>query len=229
MSPVYYSEKTHRKIVHFSQCKVLKKIPEERLLCFQDLKQAKEHGYRLCKCCPSLAREYRKDQAEIDSYCRKAGFMFKLQDDVIHIISKHDCWRLIFDAQHNKMKLFHKNTQQRYFKKKKPVIINGFHVQPCHYKSVLEYLKYISSHDQYRDTYTYTEKKSYIQESEYEPPEWVLEKYGEEYLSSLGTGYERIKGTKKYKKEQKKRKRKKHRASIRRVYELIEELAVIGG
>ena len=228
MDQLFYSINSHRKIVHHPHCRILQKIPKESRLNFKDIKKAKKEGYRLCYCCSPVAGKYRKEEADISNYCKESGITVRLQDEVIHIISRHDCWRIISLGEEKKLVLFHKNRQHRYFDRKHPVIINGFHLQPCNYGSILGYLEYISSHDRYRDEHSVWNKNDQKPDEIYQPPEWAINKYGEEYLKANNGRNNRVKGTKKYKKEQKRNKRLKRYSEINRVRAVIDELAVTG-
>jgi hypothetical protein len=110
--------------------------------------------------------------------------------------------------------------------------VPGFHWQPFRSSSILGYLEFIVSHDLYRDEHPCTEKmlpqtgrKEMLAEK---LPEWLLDKYGSDYLFADDQSYQRIKGTKKYKKEMARKKRQKRRAAIIRVNALLDELAVMG-
>ncbi len=228
MCTLFYSANSHRKIVHQSHCKILKRVPKENRLRFESLEEAKAHGYRLCNCCPSIAQKYRKERAQITEFCRKRGFTMKLQDGVIHVISRHDCWRIITNGNNNTLFLYHKNTAKRTYKEKIPSIIPGYHSQAYRSKTILGYLEYIDSHDGFWDEHLCTEFVPAKQDKVCDMPVWFTDKYGEDYRSYAAPHYQRIKGTKRYRKEQAKKKRQERRAAIIRVNALLDELAVIG-
>ena len=228
MCTLFYSANSHRKIVHQSHCKILKRVPKDNRLRFESLEEAQAHGYRLCNCCPSVAQKYRKERAQIVQFCRKHSFAMKLQDGVIHVISRHDCWRIITNGNNNTLFLYHKNTAKRTYKEKTPSIIPGYHSQAYRSKTILGYLEYIDSHDGFRDEHPCTEFVSAKQDKVCDMPSWIADKYGQDYYSLVAPQYKRIKGTKRYRKEQAKKKRQERRASIIRVNALLDELAAIG-
>ena len=228
MCTLFYSSNSHRKIVHLSHCKVLKRVPKENRRSFKNLKEAQAHGYRLCNCCPSIAQKYRKERSRVKNYCKDHGFAFKLQDGVIHVISKHDCWRMITSGNNNTLFLYHKNTTRRTCKEKIPSIIPGYHSQTYRSKTIFGYLEYINSHDGYRDKHPCTEFTPTKQDKVCDIPSWITEKYGQDYRSFVSLQYKRIKGTKGYRKEQAKKKHQERRAAIIRVNALLDELAFIG-
>jgi len=228
MCTLVYSANSHRKIVHLSHCKIIKRIPKSSRRTFDSLEEAQEHGYRLCNCCPSIAGKYRKERKQVNNFCRDNGFTFKLLDGTIHVISKHDCWRIIVNGNNKSLFLYHKNTGKRYHKEAHPSIIPGFHSQSFRSKTILGYLEYIASHDVYRDEHPCTESTSSTIEKVRKLPPWVIDKYGEDFASFTAPKYKRIRGTKKYRKKQAKKKRQERQASIIRVNALLEELAVLG-
>lgn len=228
MCTLIYSANSHRKIVHLSHCKIIQRIPKSSRRTFDSLEEAQEHGYRLCNCCPSISGKYRKERRQVNDFCKDNGFTFKLLDGTIHVISRHDCWRIIVNGNNKSLFLYHKNTGKRYHKEPNPSIIPGFHSQSFRSKTILGYLEYIASHDSYRDEHPCTENSSPAMDKVCELPQWVVDKYGKEYASLTAPKYRRVKGTKKYRKEQEKKKRQERRASIIRVNALLEELAVIG-
>ena len=225
MCTLFYSAGSHRKIVHLSHCKVLKRVPKENRRSFESLEEAQAHGYRLC---PSIAQKYRKERSRVKKFCKDHDFTFKLQDGVIHVISKHDCWRMITNGNNNSLFLYHKNTAKRTYKEKIPSIIPGYHSQAYRSKTILRYLEYIDSHDGYRNDHPSTGSTAPKQDKVCNMPSWMTQKYGQDYSSFISPQYRRIKGTKRYRKEQAKKKCQERRAAIIRVNALLEELAVIG-
>ncbi|PSL08853.1 hypothetical protein EI53_02114 [Fusobacterium naviforme] len=228
MCTVFYSTNSHRKIVHLSHCSIFRHIPKDNRRSFSSLEEAQEHGYRLCNCCPSVAQKYRKGRKQVDDFCRQHGLSFKLFNGVIHVISRHDCWRIIVNGNNHTLFLYHKNTEKRFFKDPHPSIIPGYHSQAYRSKTILGYLEYIVSHDEYRDEHPCTEKAAPEAVPVYSAPSWVADKYGADYPRSASRHYRRIMGTKKYRNAQAKKKRQERRAAIIRVNALLDELAAIG-
>ena len=228
MSTLIYSANSHRKIAHLPHCSIIRRIPLNNRLRFENLEEAQAHGYCLCKCCPSIAQKYRKERKSVDSFVKESGMVFKLQDDTIHIISRHDCWRIIVNGRNKRLFLYHKNTERRFRNNDGQSIIPGYHPQSFRADTILSCLKYIRSHDHYRNEHPCTEKITPPKVSTKEEPEWFVEKYGEYHQSYIRQHHKRIRGTKKYKKEQKRKKRQEIRAGIIRVNALLEELSIIG-
>lgn len=228
MCVLYYSVHSHRKVVHLSHCRILHRIPKESRRSFNSLEEAQRHGYRLCNCCPPAAQKYRKERKPVNEFCRKAGFVLKLKDGAIHIISRHDCWRIITCGKSNKLFLYHKNTSRRYGKNPHPSIIPGYHSQAVRSDTILRYLEYIDSHDRYRDKHPCTEQNPGKLDEVSNIPAWIADKYGTDHSAYTVSRYRKKKGTKKYKKEQARKKQLERRAAIIRVDALLEELSAIG-
>ena len=218
MRTLIYSAKSHRKIVHLPNCKILEHISKENLRSFKNFEEAKAHGYRLCNCCSSIVQKYRKEKRKVKDYCRDHGFIFKLQDEAIHVISKHDCWQMITSGNRNNLFLYHKNTAIRRYKEKNPSIIPGYHSQAFRSETIMGYLEYISSHDGYRDEHPCTEHTSSAQD--------VVCSFAA--LPGIAFRKKHLKGSKRQRKEQAKKQRQERRASIIRVNALLDEFSVIG-
>lgn len=226
MTQVLYSINSHRKIVHLSNCEIIHRVPKKNRRTFDSLEEAFEHGYHICKCCPAIAQRYRREKKAVDSFCRNNQLQFKIEDGAMHVISPHECWRIITCGKKRKLTLYHKNK----FEPKGeniPSIIPGYHYQAYHSDTILEYLEYIVRHDEFRSMHPCAKSSriTKIKQQPYSTP-WIIGKYGEPWHSPNTKGsYVRIKGTKRYREEQKKKKRRERRESIVRVNELIEELA----
>lgn len=230
MGPVYYSIKSHRKTVHLSNCSYLCHIPSKNIRSFKSLEEAEKYGYRLCNCCPSIASKYRKERKQIKEFCKTQGFISKIHNGSLHIISACDCWQIITNGRNNSMFLYHKNTDMRFRREKHPSMVPGYHSQSFRSDTIIGYLNYISSHDEFRSEhpfgdYSYLKKNT---EKTSERPDWHIEKCGEEIVSAENKSYIRIKGTHQYRKDQKKKKKIKRRAEITRVYALLDEMAAVG-
>ena len=229
MCTLYYSANSHRKVVHHCFCSHFRRVPKESRRSFESLEEAQAHGYRLCNCCPPVAQKYRKERKEIQKYSAAHALTCKLQDGVFHVISKHDCWRIIVNGKNNVLFLYHKNSEKRGGKKQQSSIVPGFHSQAYHAKTILGYLEYIVSHDEYRDQHPFTPYSTSAKHAETPTiPEWISRQYGNDRFFAPSAPYQRIKGTKKYKKKMAQKKRRDRHAAVIRVNNLLDELAVIG-
>ena len=126
MCMLYYSANSHRKIVHLCHCKILQRIPKENRRSFDSLEEAHAKGYRLCNCCPPVAQRLRKERSAVISFCREQGFPYKLQDGVFHIISRHDCWRIIASGRAKSFFSIIKTLSKDTTKRSIPVLFLAF-------------------------------------------------------------------------------------------------------
>lgn len=155
MGFVVYSTRSKDKIVHLPHCGVIRRIDKKNRRSFESLETARKHGYRMCCCCSTFARKYRAEQNEIELFCKENQLMFAVKNNNAHIISRHDCWRIIVDDK-QKLALYHKNTDRSRIGINS--IVPGFHYQDVQSKTIMGYLKYIAEHDFYRDEHPCTER-----------------------------------------------------------------------
>lgn len=113
------------------------------------------NGFKACKECSLLLREYEKDKAILRSYALEHGLRVDIRGEVIYIDSFLSSWKIIYNQYvlgACPMILYHENTQSYYMmKKNKGNIIKSYHQQDCRYKTLLEYYQYIAHHDAYKD------------------------------------------------------------------------------
>ena len=126
MCVLIYSIHSHRKVVHHTSCKILRRIPKESRRQFGSLEKAQAHGYRLCNCCPSMAVQYRRERKPVKEFCKENGFTIRLLDGILPVISKHDCRRIVVKGKDNHLFLYHKNTDNKYRRESYPSAIPGY-------------------------------------------------------------------------------------------------------
>lgn len=143
----YYSKRSHRRIVHTQACFLVRGFAPETIGTFETLSEALDAGYRLCRRCNPILRQYRKEQMAILDYCRENGMSFHLNDLYLSIISPISQWRVTVSPSGTTM-LYHKNTEFR--ASDAASAIRGYHNQHIRFQSLLQYFTYITSHDAYR-------------------------------------------------------------------------------
>ena len=196
----YYSKNNRNKIVHFKECFHIQHTELDSIGWFETLFEAYEQGYRLCKCCSPLVKQYKREENEILDFCRRKGLSVYLDNMFITIYSIQSKWKIALD-KNNKIILYHKNdftTAKDHLSK-----ISGYHLQgDAQRNSIVDYLQYIVDHDHFRML-----NPVYIpkQNNEAVPPR---------------------KGTKRYRSAQRKIKKIEHKKAIRNVLCLIESLNV---
>ena len=191
----YYSNKSSRKIIHTASCCCTQHFASETIETFDTLQQAYQAGYHICKKCHPAIIQYRKEQDAILNYCRKHGMSCSWTRTGIRVTSTVSKW-IIAPTDKGKTELYHKNTKS--LPSDEPTWVTGYHKQNRSFNSIIKYLKYIDSHDIYRNTHPET-----LPATPKTPPK---------------------KGTKRYRKEQALQKEKQRKRAIYDVLVLIESL-----
>ena len=57
----YYSKRSHRRIVHTHACFLVRGFDSEAIGTFETLPEALDAGYRLCRRCNPILRQYQKE------------------------------------------------------------------------------------------------------------------------------------------------------------------------
>lgn len=192
---MFYSKKDNKKIVHFSNCHYVRKIKKDNLEKFNTIEEARNAGYRVCNCCAPIAGHVRKEKKAIEDFCRKEGLSFHMHDGVLIICSPRSKWKIITNGSKKKLFLYHKN-ENKYIKSKS--MITGYHSQAIRKDCIVEYLKYIIQHDEWR---------------RYHPINLPVSKISAPQ-----------KGTKRWRKQQTKEKRHDRKMQISNVLSMIESL-----
>lgn len=196
----YYSKKSRKKIIHTIECFHINDPDINDIGWFETLPEAYEQGYRLCKHCNPLFKQYKKELEQINDFCRENGLSVHLSNRSISIYSIKSKWKIALDKK-NRMVLYHKND----FETNKDHLseISGYHLQgDARRGSVVAYLKYIVEHDYYRIINpVYIPKKK----KDSPPPR---------------------KGTKRYKSAQRRTEKYERRQAIRNVLNLIDSLSI---
>ena len=197
---MYYSSKNSRKkVVHSSDCFHIQDMEVSNIRSFETLEDAYESGYRLCRHCSPIAKQYRKERDVMTEFCRKHAVLFFLHDKFIGICTPYSKWRIVPAKGSKGLALYHKNTYESKRDIESPV--PGYHLQRVSEKSVQAYLEYIVEHEYYRmmnPVYIRPQKKAK------EPPR---------------------KGTKRYRKQQAKAERQERRKAIANVLNMIDDLS----
>ena len=74
----YYSKKSRNKIIHTSVCGCVGNRIES-FGTLPTLQIAFAKGYRLCRRCNTLAKQYEKEQQKIQNYCSQNGMMTRYE------------------------------------------------------------------------------------------------------------------------------------------------------
>ncbi len=194
----YYSKKSRNKVIHTVECFHIHNTDIDDLGWFESLSEAYKYGYRLCRHCNLLSKDYRNEKKQIIDYCRVNGLSLYLTYRSLMVESIKSKWQITLDKK-DKFVLYHKNTFETY--KDCLSEIGGYHFQrDIRANSVMEYLKYIIEHDYYRQR----------------QPICIEKKKREKPLPK--------KGTKRYRKAQNRIKKFERKQAIRNVIDIIDSL-----
>lgn len=144
----YVCGKSANKIVHTTNCRYVKMMPNKNKKYFHTLKEAAEAGYVQCKYCAHIEKYLRREDKALDSYCRPNGvyYYFNPADGAIDVISRTGKWKIIVNGQKHFIWLYHKNNHGA----NPNDLVPGFHSQKVRRSSLMGYMEYIVAHDQYR-------------------------------------------------------------------------------
>ena len=195
---MYYSSKNSRKkVIHSVTCHYIQNVEINNIRSFETLAEAYQSGYRPCRLCSPIAKQYRIECSEIADYCRHEALYTFLHDKYIGICTPDSKWKIMTIDGYDCFVLYHKNTLDFGDKNAE---VPGYHLQKIKKASILGYLKYIVSHEDYRKQHPLHIHPTKASKT---PPR---------------------KGSKRYKKQQKQEKQIAKRRAVRTVLELIENL-----
>ena len=191
------SKKGSSKILHNQQCFYGKRMrPEDRQL-FYTVEEGEKAGYHSCKYCSAIGRHYRKEATKIKQFCEENKIFLQHKSREIHVQTPLSHWKIVWNGKNGRIFLYHKNVFRRFMEEKEEV--PGYHRQPVTKNSIYDYLKYIVIHDN-----------------------WIFH-HGNGEENKPKESYHGIR-RKKYISQVRRMKKKERRSSIRRVYNLLEQL-----
>ena len=191
------SKKGSVKILHNQQCFYGKRIrPEDRQL-FYTVEEGEKAGYHSCKYCSAIGPHYRKEATKIKQFCEENKIFLQHESREIHVQTPISHWKIVWNEKKGRIFLYHKNVFRRFMEEKEEV--PGYHRQPVTKSSIYGYLKYIVIHDK-----------------------WIFH-HGNGEENKPKESYHGIR-RKKYISQVRRMKKKERRSSIRRVYNLLEQL-----
>ena len=165
-----YNALSARKTVHTRECRVVSRIDSENLRTFQTLIDANRCGYHMCSICDPLGIQYKREAEQIVKYSRENNLDVKLHEGIIHIISRHDCWRIITEGRNNQMFLYHRNRNKWLYKKDTSAIPSFYRQMDCKVNTILGYLEYIVKYDTQMDpVYTVPKEHEHYNPSHHQP------------------------------------------------------------
>ena len=192
----YYSKSSRNKILHTKGCVHVRKISADNLVEVTNLKEVYPRGYRFCKCCSPLAKQYRKESDAMVSFSCGHAVSFFLENRFIKICTPYSQWKIVPAVEGGGFQLYHRNSFAT--KHDNQSIVRKYHLQNVRKKTLQEYLEYVVEHEYYRMMHPVE-----VRAPKKEPPR---------------------KGTRRYKNQQKRKEQYEKRKAVRHVLQLIESL-----
>ena len=150
MTQMVYSTRSHQKIAHKSNCHVIRRIGKAYRRTIESPKEAFDAGFRRCKyCCPSIETLYARDRERIEALLSEEKLKLTIKNEQAEIQSGTSVWRIVWDYDTLRLRLFYKNTHNR--PSDLGTQMPGYHLQTAaRAQTVYGLLKFIGSHDAYR-------------------------------------------------------------------------------
>lgn len=144
----YYRKSSRNRVIHCQTCAHIRDVSVTNVGSFETLDEAYASGYRLCKYCSPLARQYRAESSALLSCCRNNAISCFLKDKYIGVVSLYSRWRIVLDNTGTSFLLYHRNTFHTKHDSESP--IPNYHFQRVLKSTLLDYLEYIVDHEYYR-------------------------------------------------------------------------------
>lgn len=145
----FYSIKSRSKVLHLENCHHLKRIKKANVKTITSSVDGINKGFKICKCCSPLTKDYRKNKDEILNYAYNNGICCNLHNGYMYVQTCYDEWMILASGRNNRMDLHHKNK----FVAENTETVRGYHNQHFGGCSVMEFLQYISNHEWFRTLY----------------------------------------------------------------------------
>ena len=141
--------KSHHKILHHSDCKVISRVDPNHLKALSSSQGAIATGYRFCKACSTVTPYYQPISYYVERFCNNNGLKCYFKENILHIVSQFDRWQVAIHNETGVLTLFHRNKG----KHKDPLPETqtpNHHLQESAPHTLPGILKYIVSHDRYK-------------------------------------------------------------------------------
>ncbi len=137
-------------VYHRPECRYAGKIRKKNRI-QMEWEDAEWKGYRPCKCCDGIEFLYKLEKERIDSYAEQSGIDVDLKDRKIYVRTDVGCWKIIYKIREQRFILLHRNYVSG------RIALEDADKAPFHRQgdmpesgSIMKYLKYIASHDEFR-------------------------------------------------------------------------------
>lgn len=142
---------TESKVYHRPACRYVKRIQYANRMELMP-KEAKQYGYRPCKCCNTMAYLYDTEWSSLDYFERKWDLQFCFKDGVVYVKTAISCWKLVYSRREERIALYHRNASKVPVDFEHPENERYHRQNDCaNAKSISAMCKYIYEHDRFRD------------------------------------------------------------------------------
>lgn len=134
-------------VVHTPTCHFV--VGKEARWAVTELRSKEIHAsrYRFCQHCSPVAMKYRAERKELVSHAAQSGMTLRQEQGLLYITSKHDQWIVAPSASMQAIVVYHKNQWNKPGPKPD---IPGYHYQDFRCQTLLQVLKCIDAHDEYK-------------------------------------------------------------------------------
>lgn len=171
----YYTQKSRNKIVHTKECFHIRNTDLKDVGWFEKFFDIYGGGYKICKHCSPLMKNYRKEEKDVVDFCMHNGLSIKISNSSMSVITPRSKWKIAM-GDDTDLTLFHKNS----FETERDHLsdIKGYHRQyDTSADSILAYLGYIVNHDRYRMLNPVIKPKKKKAPKVKKPPKQFTQKY----------------------------------------------------
>ena len=144
------SKQSKSMVYHRPECRYARKIMKRnRVQVFCD--EAKQQGYRPCKCCDKMKFLYTLEKNEIEYFAEKHNMNVDMVKDELVIRTDAGCWKILYKKRKQKFMLLHRNYVPGRISLKEIDNI-PYHLQGdmLYSKSIIKFVKYIQAHDKFK-------------------------------------------------------------------------------
>ena len=138
-------------VYHRANCPYVKRIYEKNKMILPKA-EAREHGYRPCKCCNTMGYLYLEEQCNLDYFGRKWNMEFLLLDGILYVKTPVGCWKLVYSKKEEKIALYHRNDSDEPVCFDKPQNEHYHRQTDCaNARTITSLCTYIYEHDRFRE------------------------------------------------------------------------------
>lgn len=155
-------------VFHKPGCKYIHQMKPENCMPLSEA-EAREAGYRICRCCNGMDFHMKTEKQAIDRYqkCRKMDF--KYIGGILYVKTEISCWKLVYIRYMESIVIYHQNDtsipldfehleREKYHRQKD--IFSRKEIEDCLY--------YIYHHDQYKAAVARGDKEIRFSSKKYE-------------------------------------------------------------